>query len=111
MTRNDAVLLAVPPEVTITSANPGRSTPGTGTTIFVSDQEVGVAATPPIVTVFPLADAPNPLPLIVREEPTGLTGPAVGEILLIWGDAQAEIALKNAMSKARTVRERVFIDT
>jgi hypothetical protein len=111
MTRKDAVLLAVPPEVTITSAKPGKSAPGTGATIFVSDQEVGVVEMPPIVTVLPLADAPKPLPLIVSEEPTGLTGPTLGEILLILGDAQAEIALKNAVRKARATRERVFIDT
>ena len=54
MTRNDAELLAMPPDVTTTSANPGKSTLGTGTTIFVSIQEVGVVETPPIVTVLPL---------------------------------------------------------
>jgi hypothetical protein len=111
MTRNDDELLATPPDVTMTSANPGRSAPGTGATILVSDHEVGVAETPPIVTVLPLAEAPNPVPLIVKAEPTGLTGPTVGEILLICGDAQAEIALKNAVRKARATRERVFIDT
>lgn len=111
MTRKDAALLATLPDVTTTSAKPGKSTPGTGATILVSDHEVGVLETPPIVTVLPLADAPKPLPLIVSEEPAGLTAPALGEILLILGDAQAEIALKNAISKARIVRERVFIDT
>lgn len=89
ITRNDAVLLAVPLEVTITSANPGRSPPGTGTTISVSDQEVGVAAIPPIVTVFPIADAPKPEPLIVTGEPTGVTGPAVGEMVEMAGAANA----------------------
>lgn len=111
MTRNDAELLAMPPDVTVTSANPGKREPGTGAIIRVSLHDVGVVEIPPIVTVLPLADAPNPVPLMVKEDPTGLTGPAVGEMLLICGDAQAEIALKNAISKARTVRERVFIDT
>ena len=83
MTRNDAELLAMPVDVTITSAKPGKSAPGTGTTILVSNHEVGVLETPPIVTVLPLADVPNPLPLIVKAEPTGLTGPTVGEILLM----------------------------
>jgi hypothetical protein len=83
MTRNDAELLAIPPDVTTTSENPGKSTLGTGTTIFVSIQEVGVVETPPIVTVLPLAEAPNPLPLIVKGEPTGLTCPTVGEMLLM----------------------------
>src|ERR1051326_2856277 len=46
MTRNDAVLLVVPPDVTTTSANPGKSALGTGATIFVSVQEVGVAEMP-----------------------------------------------------------------
>jgi hypothetical protein len=111
ITRKDAALLAILPDVTITSAKPGKSAPGTGATIFVSDQEAGVVEMPPIVTVLPLADAPNPLPLIVREEPTGLTGPTVGEMLLILGDAHAEIALKNTTKKTRAVREKVFIDT
>jgi hypothetical protein len=39
--------------------------------------------TPPIATVLPLPDAPNPLPLIVTGDPTGLTGPTVGEMLLM----------------------------
>ena len=109
MTRNDAVLLAVPPEVTIRSANPGRSTPGTGTTIFVSDHEVGVDATPPIVTVFPLADAPKPEPLIVMGEPTGVTGPAVGEIVEIAGAANAKVPNKRPRINRTALCNRRFL--
>jgi hypothetical protein len=109
ITRNDLALLAVPPEVTITSANPGRSTPGTGATIFVSDYEVGVAATPPMVTVFPMADAPKPKPLIVRAEPTGLTGPTVGEIVEIAGAANAKVPHKRPRINRTALRNRKFL--
>lgn len=94
MTRNDVVLLAVPPDVTITSIKPGRRLAGTGATILVSDHEVGVVLTPPMVTELPVAEVPNPLPLIVKGEPTGLTGPTVGEMLLMLGDAQAKVKLR-----------------
>ena len=110
MTRNDAELLAMPPDVTTTSANPGKSTLGTGTTIFVSIQEVGVVETPPIVTVLPLAEAPNPLPLIVKGEPTGLTGPTVGEILLTCGDAQAKVRLRKPRRIITLIVKRHFDD-
>lgn len=102
-------MLVVPPEVTITSANPGRSTPGTGATIFVSDHEVGVAATPPIVTEFPLTDAPNPEPLIVRAEPTGLTGPTVGEIVEMAGAANAKAPHKRTRINKTALRNRRFL--
>jgi len=110
MTRNEAELLAVPPDVTTTSANPGKSTLGTGATILVSDQEVGVVKTPPIATVLPLADTPNPLPLIVKGEPTGLTGPTVGEILLICGDAQAKARLRKPRRIIALIVKRNFDD-
>jgi hypothetical protein len=108
ITRKDAELLATPPEVTITSANPGRSTLGTGAMIFVSVQDVGVVETPPIVTVLPLADEPNPLPLMVKGEPTGLTCPTVGETLLICGAAHADVSvISPSMKQAKTVRTLV----
>ena len=94
MTRNEAELLAVPPDVTITSIKPGRRLAGTGATILVSDHEVGVVVTPPIITELPVADAPNPEPLMVKGDPTGLTCPTVGERLLMLGEAQAKVKLR-----------------
>jgi hypothetical protein len=109
ITRKDAALLAVPSEVTMASTKPGRRLAGAGATILVSDHEVGVVLTPPMVTELPVAEAPNPLPLIVKGEPIGLTGPTVGERLLICGDAQ-ELTLRNANKTIETIVERNLTD-
>ena len=82
-TRKDCALLAAPPTVTITSEKPGSRALGTGATIRVSLQELGTAATPPTVTVS--GEAPKPVPVMVIGDPTGLTWPTVGEMLLMCG--------------------------
>jgi hypothetical protein len=68
-----------------------------------------VAATPPIVTVFPLADAPKPEPLIVRDEPTGLTGPTVGEIVEMAGAANAKVPNKRPRINRTALCNRRFL--
>jgi len=83
MTRKDCALLATPETVTITSEKPGSRVLGTGATIRVSLQELGTAATPPTVTVS--GEAPKPAPVMVIGDPTGLTRPTVGEMLLMCG--------------------------
>src|SRR6266571_3218938 len=55
---------------------------GTGTTMFVALQLVGVAVAPPNVTVLVPCVAPKFVPVIVTNAPTG---PEVGERLAIVG--------------------------
>jgi hypothetical protein len=50
--------------------------------ILVSVHEVGMAVTPPTVTILLLWVVPKPEPLMVKADPIGLTGPTVGEMLL-----------------------------
>jgi hypothetical protein len=108
MTRKDFVLLAAPPTVTITSAKPGKRLLGTGATILVSLQEVATDVTPPTVIVLSDCVVPKPEPLIVRAEPTGLTGPALGEMLEMAGAAKAKV-LKKTLNKNRiTERSRTL---
>jgi hypothetical protein len=83
ITRKDCALLATPETVTITSEKPGSRVLGTGATILVSLQELGAAVTPPTVTVS--GEAPKPVPVMVIGDPTGLTWPSVGEMLLMFG--------------------------
>ncbi len=85
ITRKDFALLDAPFTVTITSTKPGAKLLGTGATIFVSLQRLGIDAVPPKVTVLlPWVD-PKPVPLIVTDPPTGLTGPTVGDMLVMLG--------------------------
>src|SRR5579864_874554 len=109
ITRNDAVLLAAPPTVTTTSMKPGRRLLGTGDMILVSVQEVGTDATPPMVTVLAPCVVPKPEPLIVRAEPTGLTGPAVGEIVEMAGAAKAKEPNKRPRINRTALRNRRFL--
>jgi hypothetical protein len=103
-TRKDFALLATPLTVTITSAKPGKRLLGTGATIFVFVQDVGTAATPPIVTVSCVV--PNPEPLIVRAVPTGLTGPTMGEMLEMAGLAKATEPSRKVKTTRTSVRAR-----
>src|SRR5258706_8818205 len=80
VTVNNAPLLASPPTVTITL--PVVAPVGTGTTMLVADQLVGVAAVPLNVTVLLPCVAPKPVPAIVT---AAATGPLVGERLVRVG--------------------------
>jgi len=63
VTVNDTPLLARPP--TVTTTLPVVAPVGTGTTMLVADQLVGVAAVPLNVTVLVPLVAPKPVPVIV----------------------------------------------
>ena len=73
-------LLATPPTVT-TTFPPGVPL-GTGATMLVALQLVGVATVPPKVTVLLPCDAPKSVPVIVTEVPAK---PEVGLIPVILG--------------------------
>src|SRR5437667_8170472 len=73
-------LLASPP--TVTTTFPVVAPAGTGTTMLVADQVVGVAAMPLNVTVLVPLVAPKPVPAIVTAV---ATGPLVGDRLVIVG--------------------------
>jgi hypothetical protein len=72
-----------------TSTTPGERETGTGVIIFVSVHEFGALMTPPTETVLAPCALPKPLPVIVNGAPTGLTGPTVGDIRVITGEANA----------------------
>lgn len=69
ITVKKTLLLGTPPTVTITL--PDVAFVGTGTTMFVALQLVGVAAVPLNVTVLVPCVAPKFVPVIVTEVPTG----------------------------------------
>src|SRR5215831_10428173 len=86
VTVNVGPLLAVPP--TVTTTLPVVAPVGTGTTMPVADQLVGVAAVPLNVTVLvPFVD-PKFVPVIVTAVPTG---PLTGDKLLMIGSALATV--------------------
>jgi hypothetical protein len=81
-TQNCTGLLATPPTVTTTFTHSPATPVGTGTTMLVALQLVGVASTPLNVTVLaPFVD-PKFTPDIVTDVPAG---PAVGERLAMHG--------------------------
>ena len=90
---NVTPLLAFPPTVTTTgpvmTAKPGGAA-GTGTTMLLAPQVVGVAVVPLKVTVLVPCVVPNVVPLIVTEVPVG---PEVGERLVMNGVTVNEIPL------------------
>jgi len=88
MTENREPLLKTPATVTITA--PVAATAGTGTTMVVSLQLVGVATAPPKVTVLLPCVAPKFVPVIVTGVPTT---PDVGLRLLIIRDGVITVAL------------------
>ena len=78
-----AELLVPEPGTETTTGMAPRATPlGTGTTMLVLLQLVGVAEIPPKVTVLVLCVVPNPVPAIVTDVPIG---PEAGVRLLIVG--------------------------
>jgi hypothetical protein len=91
-------LLAAPP--TVTTTGPVAAPAGTGATMLVALQLVGVAAVPLKVTVLVPCVAPKLKPLIVTDVPIG---PEVGERLLMAG------AGETATVKALLVANRVKV--
>src|SRR5258708_9264571 len=89
ITKNDLAALVTPLTIMTTSTTPGEREPGTGVIIFVSVHELGALMTPPTETVLAPCALPKPLPVIVNGAPTGLTGPTVGDIRVITGEANA----------------------
>jgi hypothetical protein len=73
-------LLATPP--TVTATFPVVAPLGTGATILVADQLVGVAAVLLNITVLPFWVAPKPVPVMVTEAPTA---PKTGDKLVMCG--------------------------
>jgi hypothetical protein len=98
MTKNDFELLARLFTVTTMSAKPVGIAAGTGMTILVSLQEIGFVTTPPKVTVLPFCATPKPVPVIVTGLPTGVTGPTVGEILVMLGAVCPEVRIEESVS-------------
>jgi hypothetical protein len=88
-TVNDVPALAALP--TVITTFPVVAPAGTGTTIDVALQLVGVAAVPLNVTVLEPALAPKFVPAIVTATPTA---PDVGDRLLMVGDATGGSALE-----------------
>jgi len=109
VTLNEAPLLAT--LLTVTTMVPDVPFVGTGTTIWVPVQLVGVPAVPLNLTVLLPCVEPNPLPLIVTDVPTR---PDDGEMLLITGAANeivaANMVLTSAMEKATLRRIHVLRD-
>ena len=75
-------LLALPP--TVATTLPAVAPAGTGTTMLVADQVVGIALVPLKVTLLVPWVAPKLVPMIVTEV---ATGPLVGERLVMMGAA------------------------
>jgi hypothetical protein len=88
-------LLAIPP--TVTTTFPVAAPAGTGSTMFVALQFVGVAGVPLNVTVLEPCDAPKFVPAIVIGVPTG---PEVGLNEVMLGGRVPLTAALNAASKA-----------
>jgi hypothetical protein len=84
VTTNFKPLLWTPP--TVTTTGPVVAPSGTGTTISVSDQDLGTEIEPVNVTVLDPWLAPNPVPRIVTSVPTG---PLPGLKLEMIGAAEA----------------------
>jgi hypothetical protein len=84
-------LLARPP--TVTTTLPVVAPAGTGATMLVADQLVGVAVMPLNFTVLPPWVAPNPVPVIVTGVPTG---PMVGPRLVSVGGVPAGTATETS---------------
>ena len=82
VTVNATALLARPP--TVTTTLPVVAPAGTGTTMLVADQVVGVAVVPLNVTVLVPLVAPKFVPVIVTDV---ATGPLVGDRVVMVGAA------------------------
>lgn len=92
-------LLATPP--TVTTTFPVVAPVGTGTTMLVALQLVGVAATPLNVTVLVPCDAPKFVPAIVTGVPTG----PEGGVRLVMLGGRVPLAALNAANMAPPLLE------
>lgn len=81
------LLVPAPGTETTTGIAPSATLLGTGATILVLLQLVGVAEIPPKVTVLVPCVAPNPVPAIVTDVPTG---PDAGVRLVMVGATAAD---------------------
>jgi hypothetical protein len=90
-------LLATPP--TVTTTVPVAAPAGTGATIEVADQLVGVAVVPPNVTVLLPWGDPKPVPEMVTEVPTA---PAEGDKLVMFGVTVKPTALLATLTTVTT---------
>ena len=91
-------LLATPP--TVTTTLPVVAPAGTGTTMLVSLQLVGVAAVPLNVTVLVPCVAPKFVPVIVTDAPTG---PLVGDSCVMAGAAAVTVKVSRCWPAPPTV--------
>src|SRR5713226_2811210 len=98
VTVNAIPLLATPP--TVTTTFPGVAPAGTGATMLVAPQLVGVAAVPLKVTVLVPCVAPKFAPLIVTDAPTN---PDVGLKLVMLGPGTATAKLTPLLATPPTV--------
>jgi hypothetical protein len=96
-------LLAVLP--TVTTTLPVVAPAGTGATMFVVLQLVGVAVVPLNLTVLVPCVEPKFLPVIVTDVPTV---PDVGDRLVMLGEAAKRKLLKPAHTIMSSVRCRIF---
>src|SRR5215467_64059 len=90
-------VLATPP--TVTTTLPVVAPDGTGTTMLVADQLVGVAVVPLNVTVLVPCVAPKFVPVIVTDV---ATGPLVGDRLVMLG-ATVTVKLAPLLARPPTV--------
>jgi hypothetical protein len=91
-------LLATPP--TVTTTFPVVAPVGTGTTILVALQLVGVAVVPLKLTVLPPCGAPKFVPLIVTAVPTA---PELGDRLVMIGVGAVTVKLAPLLATPPTV--------
>src|SRR5713226_7517172 len=98
VTVNAIPLLATPP--TVTTTFPGVAPAGTGATMLVAPQLVGVAAVPLKVTVLVPCVAPKFAPLIVTDAPTN---PDVGLKLVMLGPGTVTAKLTPLLATPPTV--------
>src|SRR4029077_5358648 len=91
-------VLATPP--TVTTTFPVVAPAGTGATMFVAFQLVGVPAVPLNVTVLVPCVVPKFVPVIVTEMPTG---PEVGFRLLMVGADEVTVKLTPVLANPPTV--------
>jgi hypothetical protein len=87
--------LTMPPADTTTGIVPAGTPPGTGTTIVVLLQLVGVAAMPLNVTVLAPWVAPKPNPVMVTDVPTC---PVTGESVIFGTTVNATLLLAVVMT-------------